>query len=196
MAKKSLHVSPINDLSGSIQSGLTVSVTVKKLKGKAKTEADNAAFFELVDDGIAPINYSVPSQDTSRKNTLAKFDARIEALHRAQECLKNLPMGVMLYVRASSRIYEAPAGLRWGTRQIDLVITPISINLDSVRCILWSQEYTSWETEQISKGRKTSLRPIKFTDIYSFRPWVPDDAALTVNHRYQSPAYKRLAYSV
>jgi len=186
--------STMDDRSGSMKSIITA-----KLKGKAKTAAENLALYDLVDNGIAPLNYPVPSPEIIeryRKRTLSNLDSKIESLKRAKKNLQDLPMGEMLYVIASSRVYEAPTGRSWGTRQIDMVVTPIAINLDSVRCILWSQEYTSWETEQISQGRRVSLRPIKLSDIYSFRPWVPNDAALTVNHRYQSPAYKKLAYRV
>jgi hypothetical protein len=179
-------------------SGLTVGVTVTKLKGKAKTYAENAALSDLIHDGIAPLHYPVssPVLEKSRTRTLDSLDARRVSLQRAKEILVGLPMGVMLYVRALSRVYEAPEGHSWGTMEINLIVTPISINLDSIRCILWSQEYTSWYTDQMVRGHQISSCLIKLVDLRSFRPWVPDDAALTVNHRYQSPAYKRLAYSV
>lgn len=77
-----------------------------------------------------------------------------------------------------------------------MVITPLTINSDSVRCILWTQEYKSWETEQVDRGILESKRAVKFSDILAWRKWTSKDAAFTVNHLYQTPAYKRLAYGV
>jgi hypothetical protein len=155
---------------------------------KAKME-----FKEMMENSIAPLTLKVVNPETSRKKMIAKFNKRISDLHRAQDVLEVLPMGAMLYIRASVRIRlrVLPGHV---SRDTDLVVTGSTLNADSVQCILWSMEYESWLTDRMKSDMLESKIAIKFTEIKSWRLWTPEDAALTVNHLYQTVPYKKLAY--
>ena len=152
---------------------------------KQKKSEKKFEFNRMIDLDTAQINRGGSQQEAARKKTKTKYDSRIAELLRGLEVLKDIPIGEMLYVRASS--YR---------KELDLVVTPEIINLDSIRCILWAQEKRTWLTERIVDGTRgtESKLAIKFTDIKTWKRWTPDDAAFTINHEYQTPAYKRLAY--
>lgn len=151
-----------------------------------ESERKKFEFKRMIDLDTAQINMGGSQQEAARKRTKTKYEIRIAELLRGLEVLKDIPIGEMLYVRAS--IYR---------QELDLVVTPEKVNLDSVRCILWTQEKRNWNTERILNGTRgmESKLAIKFTDIKTWKRWTPDDAAFTINHEYQTPAYKRLAYS-
>jgi hypothetical protein len=150
-------------------------------------------FNRLINEGMAPVSMKVPAQEKKRKKVCEKFEEKILLYTRGVQVAKELILGEMLYVRALARTYR---GENNRIREVDFIVTPETINQDSVRCILWSQEYHSWETKRMVKGRGESKVAIKFQDILSWRTWIPKDAAFTVNHIYQTPAYKKLAYGV
>ena len=128
------------------------------------------------------------------KKTLDKIDKKIMGLYWAKELIQVLPVGVMLLVRASVTVDRDEHGHHAGVHEIDMVVTIKTINEDSVRCILWTQERTSWETRRIVEGIGEGMKPVKLTHINQWRKWTQKDSALTINHAYQSEAYKRLAY--
>lgn len=163
-------------------------------KRKEKRERDRRKMRELLTTGTAPLIIGGDQQEKARKKVLDKIDKKIVNLYRAKELIQVLPVGVMLLVRASVTVDADKFGHRAGTNEIDLVVTIKTINEDSIRCILWTQEVASWETRQITNNTGDGMRPIKLIHISSWRKWTQKDSALTINHAYQSEAYKRLAY--
>ena len=160
----------------------------------AKKREKIEQFKRFINEEMAPVSMKVPAQNSKRKKVCEKLEEKIMLLTRGAQVAKKLILGEMLYVRALAWAYD-DADCK-GIIEVDFIVTPETINQDSVRCILWSQQYHSWETKRIAEGRGESKVAIKFQDILSWRTWIPKDAALTVNHIYQTPAYKKLAYGV
>lgn len=163
-------------------------------KRRVKKELARMKMMKLLNEGIAPLVMGENPQLKARKRTLDKIDKKIVDLYKAKELIQVLPVGVMLLLRASVTVDADKFGHTGGVHEIDLVVTIKTINEDSVRCILWTQERSSWETRQIIKDRGDGMRPIKLTHINQWRKWTQKDSALTINHEFQSKAYKRLAY--
>lgn len=177
-----------------MNSGMFKSYEAAAQKRRQKSEEKRKKMLELLNNGTAPLVLFKDQQDKARKVTLDKIDRKIVELYRAKELIQVLPVGVMLLVRASVTVDRDDQGNTAGSHEVDLVVTIKTINEDSVRCILWTQERTSWETRRIIKGDGDGMRPIKLIHISQWRKWTPKDSALTINHAYQSEAYKRLAY--
>jgi hypothetical protein len=144
-------------------------------------------FNDYLKKGTASHITAVPAYENNRKKVLDNLDAEIVALIAARGHAAVLPIGVMLYVKAST----------WtGSKKeiTGMIITAITINKDSVRCILWGQEKSNYFIESIVEDRVEGKIPLRFTDIKAWKQWEPKDAALSVNFEYLTPAYKRMAF--
>lgn len=161
--------------------------------------SDKAADFkaminEIVNNSTATLTFPVSNQSKLRSKIENKLVDKITRLQLAREVIAGIPLGEMLYVKTELKVYADNNQRGWALKDTGLIITPIIFNSDSVRCILWAQQYDSWESRQIMAGRSESVRMVRFLDIRSYRAWEPKDAARTVNFHYQSQGYKRLAY--
>jgi len=153
-------------------------------------------FKQLMETGTAPLIYPVGSQENSKKRMLDLFDKEIKALYQAKENLLNIPIGRMLLVRTSMSI-ETNEAFQYKMSEVDLVVTPYKINQYSIRCILWGQEKLSYNISKILRNsNEESKIVLKLTDIITWKLWTPEDAPLTINYKYLTPPYKRLAFQL
>jgi len=148
----------------------------------------------LVRDGVAPQDIRITDQEDSRKRALDKIDLAIAGLQHSKDIVQRIQVGTMLFARALVDVNDGKNIHRYVCKKIDVVITPITINKDSLRCILWAQEFSNDATNNMSQSRAQSMILLNFSSIRLFRPWCFEDAPLTINYEYMTPAYRKFAF--